>query len=131
TPNTNGAVNSGNITDLYAAVFAREPDLPGLAYYENALKTAPSTPITTFALQFLQSPEYTNNPAHDYAQNSAGDAQFVTDTYNNLLHRGPETGAVAWYQANVINPILGTATPGTAAYTQAELAAHAAVLADF
>jgi hypothetical protein len=100
-----------------------------LAYYEAQAAASPSRTITSFAESFLSSPEYT--AAHNYPQTSAGDAQFITDTYQNLLHRAPGTTDVAWYQANVINPILGNAATGTAAYTQAELLAHASVLADF
>jgi len=129
TPATAGAVSSAEVANLYAGVFARTPDTPGLAYYEAQAAANPSRTITSFAESFLSSPEYTN--AHSYAQTPAGDAQFITDTYQNLLHRAPGSTDVAWYQANVINPILGTAAPGTAAYTQAELLAHAAVLADF
>jgi len=122
-------VSSVQVVDLYAAVLAREPDAGGLAYYETMAQQNPQIGITTYAEDFLQSPEYT--AAHNYAQTSAGDAQFITDTYANLLHRAPEAGAVAWYQANVITPLLSGAAPGTAAYASAELAAHAAVLADF
>ncbi|SRR5579859_1191377 len=125
-----GVISSAEIANLYAAVFAREPDVPGLAYYERAAING-TRGITYYAENFLSSPEYTGNPAHAYAQTPAGDAQFITDTYQNLLHRAPEAGAVSWYQTNVINPILASATPGTAAYTQAELLAHASVLADF
>jgi len=131
TPAVAGGISSFQVTTLYAAVLAREPDVAGLAYYENEAANNPGIPITTYAENFLQSPEYTSNTAHNYAQSPAGDAQFITDTYNNLLHRAPEAGAVAWYQANVIAPYLSGPTAGTAAYTNAELAAHAAVLADF
>ena len=129
TPVTTGAVSSAEVTNLYAAVFARTPDVAGLAYYEGLAAATPSRTITSFAVSFLSSPEYTN--AHSYAQTSAGDAQFITDTYQNLLHRAPSSADVAWYQTNVINPILATATPNSTAYTQAELLAHASVLADF
>jgi len=129
TPAVSGGISSAQVANLYGAAFNRTPDALGLAYYENKAITNPGLPITTYAQWFLSSPEYTN--AHAYAQSSAGDAQFVSDTYNNLLHRGPETGAVAWYQANVINPGLVGLTPGTAAYATAELQNHATVLADF
>jgi hypothetical protein len=123
-------ITSGNIAELYAAVFDREPDLAGLTYYENGMKANPGTAITTYAEGFLQSPEYTGNPAHDYAQTPAGDTQFIIDTYNNLLHRAPEAAGLAFYQASIAN-IVGNATPGTAAYTAAELLAHATILANF
>jgi len=128
---TPGATNvtGGNVTELYAAVLDREPDVPGLAYYQGLLKTNPAIPLVTFALDFLQSPEYT--ASHSYAETSTGDQQFITDSYQNLLHRAPEAGAVAWYQANVLNPILASAQSGTQAYATAELQAHATMLVDF
>jgi len=130
-PGTGAAPTTGNITELYAAVFGRLPDVPGLAYYQNQLTANPNTPLTQFAQQFLASPEYQNNSAHDYAQTAIGDAQFVTDLYSNLLHRAPATGDAAWYEANVIVPLTQGVTPGTAAYTSALAYAHAAVITDF
>jgi hypothetical protein len=35
TPGPVGTVTTGNITELYAAVFSREPDVGGLAFYQN------------------------------------------------------------------------------------------------
>jgi len=125
------AVTSGNITELYSAVFGRLPDVAGLAYYENELAANPSLPLTLFAQDFLASPEYTLNSAHNYAQTTAGDTQFITDLYENLLHRAPATGDAAWYEANVIAPIVGTAAPASAAYTTALALAHAYVVTDF
>ena len=61
---------------------------------------------------------------------TAGEAAFITATYQNLLDRAPETGAVAYYE-NVIDPMLANLTPGTAAYAKADLAAEAQVLAYF
>jgi hypothetical protein len=124
-------VTTGNITELYAAVFGREPDVAGLSYYQGLLQANPNLPLTVFAQWFLASPEYTGNSAHNYAQTAAGDAQFITASYKNLLNRAPGSGDVAWYQTNVINPILGNAAPGSAAYSQAETLAHAALLVDF
>ena len=124
------AVTSAQITTLYAAVQAREPDIAGLGFYENYAAANPSVGIVTYAEYFLSSSEYTGNSAHNYAQTEAGEAQFITDTYNNLLHRAPEAGAVAYYEA-VIDPMLANQTPGTTAYAQALLVAHATVLAYF
>ena len=129
-PAGNGTVTSGNVTELYGAVFGRAPDVPGLAYYQGVMKASPGLPLTTYAQWFLASPEYVNNPAHAYAANAAGDAQFVTDSYQNLLHRGPETGAVGYYQ-NIINQLTAGTTQGSAAYTAALAVAHAVVLTDF
>lgn len=130
TPGSANALTTGNITELYGAVFGREPDVPGLAFYQASLKADPSVPLTTYATYFLDSSEYTSNPAHDYAQSMAGDAQFITDCYQNLLHRTPSSGEVTYYQ-NVIAPFIQGQTPGTASYTSAELQAHALVLTYF
>ncbi len=127
---SNGTVTTGNITELYGAVFGRLPDVAGLAFYQQVLANSPATPLTTFAQYFLASPEYTGNSAHAYAQTSAGDAQFITDSYNNLLHRAPEAGAVPYYQA-VIAQLTAGQTQGTAGYTSALAIAHATVLAYF
>ena len=126
-----GGVSSAQITNLYAAVFNRLPDVGGLAYYEQTAAANPGINITSYAEWFLSSPEYTGNSAHNYAQSEIGEAQFITDTYANLLHRAPEAGAVSWYEANVIDPLLKGLVAGTAAYAQADLYAHALVLTDF
>lgn len=125
------AVTTGNITELYSAVFGRLPDVPGLAFYQQFLAKYPATPLTSFAQYFFSSPEYSGNSAHNYAQSAAGDAQFITDSYQNLLHRAPEAGANDFYQTNVIAPLLKGLTAGTAAYAQAEAQAHALVLTYF
>jgi probable HAF family extracellular repeat protein len=124
-------VTTGNVTELYSAVLARVPDVSGLQFYQRYLAANPSTPALTLAQWFLQSSEYTANSTHNYAQNAAGDAQFITDTYQNLLHRAPDSGAVSFYATNVINPLLTGLTPGTQAYAAAELQAHAQVLVYF
>jgi probable HAF family extracellular repeat protein len=126
-----GLTTTGNITELYAAVLAREPDAAGLAYYQSYLTTNPSTPLLQFAEWFLNSPEYTSNAAHAYAQTTAGDAQFITDSYQNLLHRTPSAAEVAYYQTNVMAPALAGLAAGTQAYANAEFAAHAQMLVNF
>ena len=125
-----GQVTTGNVTELYGAVFGRLPDVAGLQFYENVLAQAPNTPLTTFAQWFLASPEYTGNSAHDYAQSSAGDAQFITDCYQNLLGRAPESGAIPYYE-NVINSFTQGLTAGTSAYAAAQTLGHAYVLSYF
>lgn len=129
-PSAGAAPTTGNITELYGAVFGRLPDIPGLAFYEAELKAHPSLPLTQFAQYFLASPEYTGNPAHDYAPSIAGDTQFITDCYTNLLHRSPEAGAIPFY-LNVISQFTQTLTPGTSAYTAAETLGHAYVITYF
>jgi len=127
---SNGGITTGNVTELYSAVLARVPDVSGLAFYQQAVATTPGLSLNQLAQYFLSSPEYKNNAAHNYAQNSTGDAQFITDTYTNLLHRAPESGAIPFYQ-NVINGYTNGLTPGTAAYAAAEQTGHAQVLVYF
>ncbi len=129
TPSAAGAVSSAQVANLYAAVFARTPDVAGLNYYEQEASANPSLTIINFAESFLSSPEYTN--AHTYAQSATGDTQFITDTYNNLLHRAPDNAAAVTFYLTIINQFTNGLAAGTAAYAAAELAAHAQVLADF
>jgi len=130
TPVSGEAVSSAQITNLYAAVFAREPDVAGLSFYEQYASANPTVGVVTYAQYFLSSSEYTSNAAHNYAQTEAGEAQFITNTYANLLNRAPETGAVAYYEG-VIDPMLSGLTPGTTAYAHALLVAQATVLSYF
>jgi hypothetical protein len=131
TPAMAGGVSSFQVASLYAAVFDRVPDAAGLSYYEGVAAAQPSIPIVNYAQWFLTSPEYTGNPAHGYAATTAGDEQFLADTYGNLLHRSPGSSDVPWYEANVFAPILSGLAPGTTAYAAADLLARATVLADF
>jgi hypothetical protein len=129
TPGDASHVNSGNITELYSAVLAREPDLDGLVFYQNSLKSSPSTPLQQFAQYFTASLEYTSS--HHYAQTTAGDTLFIQDSYQNLLHRTPAASEVAFYENNVLAPAVAGLTAGTQAYTDAEFQAHAWVLTYF
>lgn len=129
TPGT-GTVTTGNMAELYGAVFGREPDVTGLTFYNAYLATNTTTPMTQFAQWFLDSPEYTGSAAHDYAISAAGDAKFITDSYENLLHRAPAGGDIAFYQS-VISSFTDGLAPGTAAYAAGQAAGHALVLAYF
>lgn len=130
-PGPANAVTTGNLAELYGAVFGREPDVSGLAYYQAYMAGNPSTSLQTYAEFFLNSTEYTGNPAHNYAQTAAGDEQFISDSYQNLLHRTASASEVAFYETNVIAPALKGLQAGTAAYAAADLAAHALTLVYF
>ena len=99
-PGGASSVTTGNITELYSAVLAREPDVSGLAFYQNFLKTNPTTGLQTFADYFLNSTEYKSS--HTYAADTAGDTQFITDSYQNLLHRTPSQDEINFYLTNVM-----------------------------
>lgn len=129
TPGPANAITSGNITELYGAVFGRLPDVSGLAFYQAYLTANPSVGLTTYATYFLSSGEYTGS--HNYAQTTAGESQFVADIYTNLLHRAASASEVSFYYDKVIAPAIAGLTPGSAAYASADLAAHAQVLTYF
>lgn len=130
-PGSGSTVTTGNITELYSAVLAREPDVGGLTFYQNFLTAHPSTPLQQFAQWFLGSGEYTGNSAHDYAATSAGDAQFITDSYQSLLNRTPTASEVSFYQANVMAPAETGLAAGSQAFAQAQIQAHALMLVYF
>ncbi len=127
TPGTNGAVTTGNIAELYGAVFGRTPDVPGLGFYQGYLAANPTTPLVQYAEFFLASPEYTGNSEHTYAESTAGDTAFITDIYENLLHRAPESGAIPYY-LKVINSFTNGLVAGTDAYAAAQTLGHAYVI---
>jgi hypothetical protein len=102
-----------------------------LAFYQAYMSKNPATSLQQYAEFFLNSPEYTANSEHAYAQTVAGDQQFITDSYQNLLHRAPSADEVAFYETNVIAPALKTLQAGSAAYAAADLAAHALTLVYF
>jgi hypothetical protein len=125
-------ISSSDVAALYSAALNRVPDVQGLNFYENAASHTGLTGaalIAQFATYFVNSAEYTSNPAHTYAQTTAGETQFITDTYNNLLHRAPSAADVSLYINNDITPAVANLTPGTAAYAAADQYAHALVLA--
>jgi hypothetical protein len=129
-PSANG-LTTGNVTELYSAVLARTPDVSGLAFYQAAITANPGLTLTQLATYFLNSSEYTANAAHAYAQSAAGDEQFIADSYQNLLHRTPSASEVSFYEANVLAPAVANLTPGTTAYANAQLQAHALMLVYF
>jgi len=121
-------LSSLSVAELYSAALTRAPDVTGLNYYENVITANPTLSGVTLAEYFLSSPEYTG--AHSYAQTSAGDTQFVNDLYTNVLRRSGSTSEVSFY-TTLINQYTSGLTAGTAAYTAAELQAHAQVLEYF
>jgi hypothetical protein len=131
TPPTAGAVSSAQVTELYGAVFGRTPDVGGLEFYQAYAAANPATPFLQYAEWFLASNEYTSVGEHNYAETIAGDQQFITDSYQNLLHRAPSAAEIAYYESNVIAPMLSGQTAGTASYAAAQTVAHAQVLVYF
>ncbi len=128
TPVSGATLSAANVAELYAATLNREPDAAGLVFYENLIKTAPTTSFVTVASYFLASPEYA--ASHSYAQSATGDASFIGDLYTNLLHRTGSSAELSYYET-VINGFTSGLTAGTAAYNAAELTGRATVLSYF
>lgn len=124
-----GSVTSGNIVELYGAVFGRRPDIGGLAFYQDYLQNHPATPFLQVAEWFLSSSEY--SAAHSYAPTPAGDILFIQDAFQTLLHRTPSVGEIDFYLTNVMNKALANLTPGTQGYASADFQAHAQMLVYF
>lgn len=66
---------------IYRAAFDRKPDLPGLGYWIDSMDHG--TTETQVAAQFLISKEFKDT----YGDNLT-DAQYITQLYANVLHRG-------------------------------------------
>jgi V8-like Glu-specific endopeptidase len=81
--------SAGQAYRLYQAAFDRAPDVPGLGFQMRALDDGLS--LSLLAGNFLQSPEF----AATYG--SLDNTQFVTQLYQNVLHRAPDQGGLAYH----------------------------------
>lgn len=88
---TNG--NAGQAYRLYQAAFNRTPDQSGLGFQMNALDTGAT--LTNVAQNFINSPEFSAT------YGNLSDAQFVTQLYQNVLHRGPDAGGLSFHTSNL------------------------------
>jgi len=95
-----GGTNQTDVTELYNAAFGRQPDLGGVEYYVNQLQAGLS--FTNIANEFMASPEF---QARFGA--SVSDNQFITNLYENILHRAPATSELAYYAAGLQNSEAG------------------------
>jgi len=91
-----GNANHTEITELYTAAFGRQPDLGGVEYYANELNSGIA--INQIANQFQASPEFQAR----YGAN-VSDASYVTNLYQNVLHRAPSSVELAYYQSALSN----------------------------
>lgn len=74
---------------LYQAAFDRAPDLPGLGYHTTSLDGGVN--VSQVAAQFIASPEFASR------YGALDDAAFVTQLYQNVLHRGPDENGLAYH----------------------------------
>ena len=87
------AGNAGKAYRLYQAAFNRTPDQGGLGFQVNALDKG--TGLSGVAGNFIASPEF----ASTYG--ALNNTQFVTQLYQNVLHRGPDAGGLAFHVGNL------------------------------
>ncbi len=90
-----GQANDATIYRLYETVVDRAPDLAGQQAYSAALSAG--TSVQTIASAMLASGEYASvfgNPSN---------GQFVSNLYENLLHRPADAGGLATYSADLAN----------------------------
>ncbi len=87
------AGNAGMAYRLYQAAFDRTPDQGGLGYQMKALDDGLN--IAQVAANFIASPEFQRT------YGALNDTQFVTQLYQNVLHRAPDSGGLAFHVNNL------------------------------
>ena len=85
--------NAGQAYRLYQAAFNRTPDTTGLTYWTHSLDNGNS--LHNVALSFVTGPEF----AAKYG--SLNNSAFVTQLYQNVLHRAPDAGGLAFHTGNL------------------------------
>lgn len=89
------AGNAGQAYRLYQAAFNRTPDQGGFTFQMKALDNGLS--LKQVAQNFLASPEFQST----YGARLS-DSQFVNQLYQNVLHRAPDSGGLA-YQVSALS----------------------------
>lgn len=85
--------NAGQAYRLYQAAFNRAPDKGGLGFQMNELDIGLS--LSQVAQNFINSPEFSRT------YGSLDDTQFVTQLYQNVLHRAPDAGGLSFHVTNL------------------------------
>lgn len=81
---------AARIYRLYQAAFDRVPDLAGLGFHVASIDGV-GVDFTTVAQGFIDSPEFRNK------YGSTGNKDYVSLLYNNILHRAPDPGGLAFW----------------------------------
>lgn len=100
---------NSDIVALYAAALGRQPDLPGMEYYVNREVNDGQTLIYQ-AGNFLDSSEFKSKFAAAALQQDNGgsnDQAFVTQLYQNMLHRTESASELAWYVNEIQTTFAG------------------------
>lgn len=87
--------NGGMAYRLYQAAFNRAPDAPGLGFQMKALDDGWG--IAAVARNFIDSPEFSAT------YGSLNTEQFVTQLYQNVLHRAPDQAGLQFHVNNLNN----------------------------
>jgi hypothetical protein len=82
----------GEVFSIYDGLLGRAPDPLGLEYWVSRVQSGATIPNITAG--FLSSPEFTSDYG-PYLQISA--QAFVTDIYENVLHRAPDAGGLQYW----------------------------------
>lgn len=90
--------NAGQAYRLYQAAFNRTPDTGGLSFQTRALDDGWG--LGGIAQNFIDSPEFSSK------YGALDDRQFVTQLYQNVLHRAPEPAGLAYHLNNLGNGML-------------------------
>ncbi|MBI3230667.1 MAG: DUF4214 domain-containing protein [Burkholderiales bacterium] len=89
-----GLGHAGIAYALYQSALNRAPDSGGLGYWINALDTGATA--LDLMRSFITSPEFISN----YGSTQSTSA-FVTQVYQNVLHRAPDSSGLAFWQSGV------------------------------
>ena len=90
---------------LYRAAFSRPPSSFELDYYVGDAEARPGNPMMYYARKFVASPEFKGKSGR-YPPPSEGDADFIVDSFHNLLGRSPTTTEMAGYREELILPAI-------------------------
>lgn len=85
---------AGEVYRLYQAAFGRTPDSSGLGYWIHAADGGVS--LHDVAVGFMQGSEFTNL----YGA-APTDLAFLTNLYQNVLHRAPDQGGIDYWSAQL------------------------------
>jgi Domain of unknown function (DUF4214) len=91
------------ITELYIGYYDRAPDTVGGEFWLNAFVSAvgpnvdPTRELTTLANDFANSSESTAIYPYLLAPNTVSPTSFVTEVYNNILNRAPDSAGLNFW----------------------------------
>ena len=82
--------NAAQVYRLYQAAFDRKPDQGGLGYQIAAIEDS-GLPLALVSQNFINSPEFASR------YGSLDNSRFVSQLYQNVLHRAPDADGLAYH----------------------------------